>query len=788
MLAAVKRSTRRTALAVTLSMIAACKSGCAQSTPPPQVQGGGIKGGGRFDLPGAPPASPEIEERLTKGLAAHGPDYKPRSRHLRDDGSPTFTNRLILETSPYLLQHAHNPVNWFAWSDEAFATARSLHRPILLSIGYSTCHWCHVMEVESFEDEEIAAYINSHFVAIKVDREERPDIDSIYMNAVQLMTHRGGWPMTVVMTADARPFFGGTYFPPRDGAQMGLLTILRRLHEAYIGDPKRIEDSAKQLSEMLELGARNVRPQGMGGPDQLATVARELAARFDPGHGGFGVAPKFPRPAVYELLLRIHRRSGDETALAMVRDSLQAMIRGGIHDQIGGGFHRYSTDQSWLVPHFEKMLYDNAQLASLLVELHQRTDDSTFGDAARETLNYVAREMTSPRGGFYSATDADSEGDEGRFFLWTRGEVEKVLGAERGRVAESYFGMSADGTFEGRNILHRPRDDDEVARELGLRAAELARLIGEAKKQLYEAREKRVHPLRDDKILTEWNAQMISAFATAGFHFGDDGYLERAKRAALFILEQSRHGGRLDRESQDRSTRHQGMLEDYAFLTAALIDLFEATSERRWLEEAIALSAELEAQFLDEKDGGFFETPKDGEQLLIREKPFYDGAQPSGNAIAALSLLRLGELTSNEHYRELAARTLMALGSVLEHSAIEAPMLACALDFYLDKPKEVVIITAPGDTGSALKKVVRQTYLPNRIYVAVEDGPPAQKLSELVPVIKDKRALRGRTTAYVCMDHVCEAPTSSPEVLSKELSRAEPLLLERKLVLPRGGE
>jgi uncharacterized protein YyaL (SSP411 family) len=686
-----------------------------------------------------------------------------------------------------LIQHAHNPVNWFPWGPEAFEVARALGRPILLSVGYSTCHWCHVMEVESFEDEEIASFINAHFVPIKVDREERPDVDSVYMAAVQMMSRNGGWPMTVVMTPDGRPFFGGTYFPPRDGARgtrVGLLTILQKLSEAFATSPEKVAQSAQHLAEMLEINARSMRPQGVPGPESLIAAARQLVARFDPENGGFGTAPKFPRPSTFALLLRVHRRSGDEVPLIVVKESLRAMIRGGIYDQIGAGFHRYSTDEKWLVPHFEKMLYDNAQLVSLLVEAHQATGESIFAYAARETLDYVAREMTSPEGGFYSATDADSEGDEGRFFVWTKDEMEKVLGPERARNTAAYFGVTAEGNFEGKNVLHRPRTDEEWAEELKVPITDLIKEIGENKKILFDARQKRVHPLRDDKILTEWNGQMISAFARAGARFDEKRYVDLARRAADFILDALRKDGRLLRVYSDGIPKHAAVLEDYAFFIDGLLELFDATSEARWLEEAIALEDVLEKHYLDERDGAFYSTPSDGEKLLVREKPSYDGAQPSGNAVASLNLLRLAELTSREHYRKIAEKSFMALGASLERGAIEAPMLACALDYYLDKPKEVVIIATASDPGAALITAARNTFLPNRVFIRTTEGDPREKLAQIVPLLKDKRALHQRATAYVCTDYVCQAPTSSPDVLRKQLAQLEPLPLERKMVLP----
>ena len=471
-----------------------------------------------IQLPGAEPFSGELAKQLRAALEKQGPDYVPRTHHL-EGARPKYINRLILETSPYLLQHAHNPVNWYPWGDEAFETAARLGRPVLLSVGYSTCHWCHVMERESFEDEEIAAYINAHFVAIKVDREERPDVDGVYMTAVQLMTGGGGWPMTVVMSPDRRPFFGGTYFPARDGdrgARIGFLTVLERLADAYATDRERVTESAQRLSEAILKTQSHDASEGVPGTGALVKAAAALVGRFDAEHGGFGRAPKFPRPSTYELLLRYWRRSGDDGARRVVTHSLSKMKNGGIYDHVGGGFARYSTDARWLVPHFEKMLYDNAQLATLYTETWQATGDDELARVVRDILDYVLREMTSDQGGFYSATDADSEGEEGKFFVWSPKEIDELLGEDRARAVKAYYGVTAAGNFEGHNIFEVTRTHGAVAAELGTSADELKKVLAESRKLLYDAREKRIHPLLDDKVLTEWNGQMIGAFARAG--------------------------------------------------------------------------------------------------------------------------------------------------------------------------------------------------------------------------------------------------------------------------------
>ena len=719
-------------------------------------------------LPGTEPFDPALSAQLRAALDAQGPTYRPRTHHFLGSGTPKYINRLILETSPYLLQHAHNPVSWRPWGEAAFAAATALGRPVLLSVGYSTCHWCHVMERESFEDEEIAEFINSHFVAIKVDREERPDVDNVYMTAVQLMTGRGGWPMTVVMTPDGRPFFGGTYFPARDGdrgMQVGFLTILRRLYEAFKQEPEKVVASADRLSKALAQVSQRTPPEGMPGPTTFRAAAQALAQRFDPQFGGFGRAPKFPRPSTYELLLRYARRSGDAEALNIVTHSLTRMMRGGIYDHVAGGFARYSTDREWLVPHFEKMLYDNAQLVVLLIETYQATANADYAEVARETLDYVLREMTSPEGGFYSATDADSEGEEGKFFVWTPEEIEQVVGKKRARYVTAYFAVTPAGNFEGHNILHRPRPDADVAASLGVSVDDLRTEIAAAKTQLYEARERRVHPLLDDKIITEWNGQMISAFARAGFALSEPRYIAAAEKAAGFIGDKLTQDGRLRRAFRNGEARHAAVLEDYAFVIAGLLDLYEATGAAQWFAEALRLQAVLDTHFVDKTNGGYFGTADDAPELLIRDKPIYDGAQPSGNSVTALNLLRLHTFTTDPRFANLAERVLFAFGQTLIDGAAETPKLAVALDFYYDVAKEIAIV-GDGVGRDALQDVLRRTFLPNRALVI---APPNPK----IPWSIDKRPLKDQPTAYVCLKQVCKKPTADPKELAAQVAEIE---------------
>lgn len=755
-------------LLVALFALPACRSACSRASPKDTMTETTLA------LPGADPYTPELVAKMKAALASQGPDYEPRTHHHEPDGAPKYINRLIFETSPYLLQHAHNPVNWFPWGDEAFALAEKLGRPVFLSVGYSTCHWCHVMERESFEDPEIAAYINTHFVPIKVDREERPDVDSVYMTAVQLMTGRGGWPMTVVMTPDRIPFFGGTYFPPRDGdrgAQIGFLTILQRLAGAYETDRPRILDSAKRLAEAIKKTNEHEASPGVPGTEALATAAAALANRYDPTFGGFGRAPKFPRPSTYELMLRYWRRTQDPKALEIVRHSLARMKDGGIYDHVGGGFARYSTDAKWLVPHFEKMLYDNAQLASAYTQLYRATNDEEFARVVRDILDYVLREMTSDEGGFYSATDADSEGEEGKFFVWTPAQIEAVVG-DRAKYVNAYYGVTERGNFEGHNILNVTKSHEDVASALGVTVDELKTGLAEARQQLYDAREKRIHPILDDKVLTEWNGQMIGAFAAAGFALGEPKYIAAARRAADFVLAELTRDGRLLRAYRAGEAKHLGVLEDYAFFIAGLLDLFEASGEVAYLERAKALQADQDRLFADEA-GGYFGTATDGEALLVREKPIYDGAQPSGNSVAAMNLLRLHELTSDDALRARADGVLRTFGEALKRGAMENPKMALALDFRLDRVKQIVVVEAEPDAGAPLVEVLRKRFLPNSVVVVLAEDA-VDEAAKTIPLVEGKRAMGdAKATAYVCFQQTCKKPTSDPKLLAEQLEDVE---------------
>ena len=767
-----------------LFALVAIAGGCKRSSASDSVNGGTRDAsGGAPDLSQALPGAAAFPEPLARQLqaawAARDPNYKPRTAHLKKDGSPKYINRLFLESSPYLRQHAHNPLNWYPWGDEAFETAKRLHRPVLLSVGYSTCHWCHVMEEESFDNVEIARYLNENYVTIKVDREERPDVDAIYMNAVQMLTHSGGWPMTVWLTQDRRPFYGGTYFPAHDGdrgARVGFVTLLRKLKETYDTQADRVAEASAQLAQSIEanLGADRGMP-GLPAARVLQDAAQAYAQRFDSTYGGAAGAPKFPSNLPIRFLLRHYRRTGSEQSLKMATLTLEKMAAGGMYDHVGGGFHRYSTDARWLVPHFEKMLYDNALLTMGYLEAFQVTGRKDFARVAREILRYAQRDMTSAEGAFYSASDADSpdahgHDQEGLFYTWTPAEIEAVLGKDRGRIVNAYYGVSSGGNFDGRNILNTPKSVEEVAKDLKLPPDKVRSTVEESKDLLYAARSKRPPPARDEKILAAWNGLMISAHARAAFILGEEAYARRAERAADFVLTRMRKDGRLLRSYKDGQGRHDAYLEDYAFMIAALLDLYEATSNPRWMQEAIGLDGVLEAWYEDKNGGAFFIISADHEKLIAREKPSYDGAEPSGNSVQAMNLLRLHEFTTKDRYRQRWEKAIGAFYQVISKAPTAMAEMLLAVDFYLDTPKEVVIV-APASRADAevLLAQLRSTFLPNRIVAVVAQGEDVNTQAKLVPLLENKIAQKGKPTAYVCQRGVCELPTTAPDVFGRQL-------------------
>ena len=726
--------------------------------------------------------SPALKQKLQDAFTAKGSDYQPRTKHLLSDGRPKYTNRLILEGSPYLLQHAHNPVDWFAWGDEAFEMAKKLNRPVLLSVGYSTCHWCHVMEEESFEDEEIAHFLNKNYIPIKVDREERPDIDAIYMAAVQAIAGSGGWPMTVWLTTDRRPFYGGTYFPARNGdrgATVGFLTLLKKVSDMYHDQQDKIQEAGQTLTKAIQQQLRPTAGNRLPGSEMIVKVMEDYQAYHDPVHGGMSGKPKFPSSLPVRLLLRYYRRTGDEKILHITRLTLEKMAAGGIYDHVGGGFHRYATDENWLVPHFEKMLYDNALLIMDYLEGYQVTGENDFKRIVEEILHYIKRDMTSPEGAFYSATDADSlnpEGhrEEGYYFTWTPNELEKVLGSEHAKIVMAFYAVGKMPNFEGRHILHTPKTSADIAKTLGISKEKLLETISNAKEILYEKRNQRPLPLRDEKILTAWNGLMISAHARAGLILGDRKYTDRAVQAAEFILKNMCLKNRLYRSYIDGKARHMAYLDDYAFLIAALIDLYETTHEINWLKQAIELEEVLQANYEDQENGGFFMTDEAQLDLIAREKPNYDGAEPSGNSVALLNLLRLGEYTTKDSYRIRAEQMLTVfLGSASVRPMALSEMMM-ALDFHTDKAKEIIIVSPEGniDGSEAYLVSFRQKFLPNRtLTVATEEE--LRSHARWIPAVGGKKALMGKTTAYVCEKGVCLLPATDPVLFSQQLSEVE---------------
>jgi uncharacterized protein YyaL (SSP411 family) len=662
-------------------------------------------------------------------------------------------NRLLHETSPYLRQHAHNPVDWFPWGEEALRRARELGRPIFLSVGYSACHWCHVMEHESFEDPEVGRLLNEHFVSIKVDREERPDIDQIYMTAVQLLTQHGGWPMSVFLTPDQRPFYAGTYFPPDDryGGQMPsfkrvLLSIIRAWQERRA----EIEAHAGQLADHVRVVSRVEAGPGDLGPDLLRQAASRLRRAFDPAYGGFGQAPKFPHPMDLRLLLRVAKRFGDEGALEMACKTLGGMAMGGMYDHLGGGFHRYSTDRRWLVPHFEKMLYDNALLVPAYLEGFQATSTPLYREVVEQTLDYVRREMTSPEGPFYSTQDADSEGEEGKFYVWSAAEVRDVLGKDLADVVCAVYDGTDEGNWEGHNILNRGRAYTQDAALLGLDEPVLRQKLEEARRKLYEVRARRVWPGRDEKVLTAWNGLMITAFAQASRVLGIAGYAGAATRAADFLLGRMRRpDGQLFRTwSAGSEPKLNGYLDDYAFLLEALVALYEATFEPGWVRSALDLAGVMVDQFWDGAEGGFFYTGRDHEQLLARTKDPQDSSIPSGNGTAATALLRLARLTGRADLQEKALATLRFFSGILGQAPQAAGQMLMALDFHLGPVQEFAVVGDPANAETReVLRLIHRDFRPDKV-VALKGPATPKEAEELVPLLADRPA-SGAVTTYV---------------------------------------
>ncbi len=697
------------------------------------------------------------------------------------------TNRLIHETSPYLLQHAHNPVDWYPWGEEALQKARAEDKPILLSVGYSACHWCHVMERESFENEEIAALMNQHFVAIKVDREERPDIDGIYMQAVQAISGQGGWPMTVFLTPDGRPFYGGTYFPPHDrryGQQVmpGFSRLLLSMADAYEKRRLEVEEQADQIADFLRqrsgspLRSKNLGPSRNMPLDLLNTASKVLAADFDPEHGGFGAAPKFPNSMSLEFLLRIylHRQAGELSGqatrpeLAMVETSLQHMANGGIYDQLGGGFHRYSVDDHWLVPHFEKMLYDNALLSRLYLHAYLVTENPFYRRIVEETLDYVVREMTSPEGGFYSTQDADSEGEEGKFFTWTPAEIKAALPPQDADLFIRYYDVTPRGNFEHKNILHVQQDAQSVADAARVNLIELQESLKRSRNILFKVREQRVKPARDEKILTSWNGLMLRSLAEAARYLSRPDYLQVASKNAEFLLRAMRSKGRLLRTFKDGRAHLNAYLEDYAFLADGLLALYEASFEPRWFAEARSLIDQAIALFADKQNGGFFDTGSDHETLISRPKDIMDNATPAGNNVAVDVQLRLAAFTGSKAHRQRADDYLRPLADVMVQHPQAFGYLLGALDFAMSPVKELAILGDSREAGTRyLLEVINSCFLPNSVLACAD--PASTEAARVVPLLANRVLKDGRATAYVCQNFACLAPVNTPGELKRLL-------------------
>ncbi|HTV18532.1 MAG TPA: thioredoxin domain-containing protein [Polyangiaceae bacterium] len=678
-------------------------------------------------------------------------------------------NRLAQETSPYLLQHAENPVDWYAWGDEALERARREDKPILLSIGYSACHWCHVMAHECFENDAIATLMNDGFVCIKVDREERPDLDDVYMGATLALNGSGGWPMTVFLTPECEPFFAGTYFPPQSrGALIGFPTLLERIRELWRDQRADVVAQAGELTGHLRarVTGDNARASALAEPARDAVA--ELRAAFDPVFGGFGAAPKFPPCAALELLLRAHRRSGDASLLEMVTRTLDAMAAGGMYDLVGGGFHRYSVDRRWLVPHFEKMLYDNAQLVRVYLHAFQVTGDASHARVARETLDYVLREMQAPDGGYYSSTDADSEGEEGKYFVFTPREIHELLEPRLAQLFCAYYGITPVGNWEGASILSTPRPLAEVARQLGLSVEQAPELLEVARKRVFAVRQKRVPPLLDDKILTSWNGLMLAAMADGARILGDARYHLSAERAARFALSTlRREDGGLYRTARQGKARLNGFLEDYAFLADGLISLYEAAgrfaSKPDPSEYLIAAKSLMERALTDfaAEDGAFFATAHDHERLLVRSRDGHDGALPSPNAVAARALARLSRLLDRRDWQKLALGAVEAHAAGIEHAPRAFATSLEVLDLCREPPVELVAVGAPGEAAlDALLAEAARVYLPHAVWAVAAPGAPRKDAS--LSLLRGKGLVQNAPAFYVCRNFSCLAPITKP--------------------------
>lgn len=696
------------------------------------------------------------------------PNMFGQSRVANKKQEKQYVNRLAKESSPYLLQHKNNPVDWYPWGDEAFQKALELNRPIFLSIGYSTCHWCHVMEEESFEDEQVAQLLNDNFISIKVDREERPEIDHLYMTVCQVMTGKGGWPLTIIMTPDKYPFFAGTYFPKKGRmGRPGMIELLPAISDAWVNKKDELIQSANQIKKYL-IDSNNKELGDQLNQTILTTTNSQFINRYDKTHGGFGTKPKFPSPHNLIYLLRYHNMSGDKTSLLMVEKTLQEMRLGGIFDHVGFGFHRYSTDTEWILPHFEKMLYDQAMLTLAYTEAYQITNNQLYKDTAEEILYYVQRNMTDKRGGFYSAEDADSEGEEGLFYLWTIDEIKNILSNVESELLINTYGLNKQGNYDDEATGNRTEKNILYLKE-PINNIELKNRLNQIIKKLYQARKKRIHPLKDDKILTDWNGLMIAAYAKAGDVFNSDDYIQQAEKSAQFILKNlTDNNGRLLKRYRNGNAGVDAHLDDYAFFIWGLLELYEATFNVTYLAEAIQLSNIMVDEFWDVTNGGFFLGGESSEKLIVRAKTGYDGAMPSGNSVAAMNCSKLNRITGETKWAEISDKIFITFSNEIQKTPSGYASMVNAFLFNTDNPKEIVIVGSgkDSDTISAIEKI-KSEYVPNKVIIFKDTDDELNKLSPLAKWTVTQETIDEKTTYYICQDFACKIPTTDLDLALK---------------------
>ena len=705
---------------------------------------------------------------LAAALPLFGAEKSKNAVSTNSPAAHKHTNRLAQEKSPYLRQHMHNPVDWYPWGEAAFKKARDEGKPILLSIGYSTCHWCHVMERESFEDEKVGEFLKQHFVAIKLDREERPDVDKIYMTAVQAMGQGGGWPLNVFLTPDLKPFYGGTYFPPQPKfGRPSFLQLLGRISELWVEKRKDLTESAGQIAAQLKsLGEHEPNKDAVLASAVLTNALKRMTAEYDPRNGGFGRAPKFPRPSQPAFILRAAVRAKDEAAIKAVLHTCERMAAGGMYDQLGGGFARYSVDEKWLVPHFEKMLYDNAQLLHLYLDAHLVSGEARYADVARDIVRYVLRDMTHPEGGFYSAEDADSEGHEGKFACWTKAELTKVLSAEEFKVAERYFGITEEGNFEDHSHPQPLKKLNVLSIVDEKLSAEESKLLASAKAKLFAVQQKRIRPHLDDKVLASWNGLMLGALARAGVVLGEPKYLAAAEKNLAFLQSKlwDAKSKTLYHRWRDGERDNVQLLDSHAYLLDGVIHLYEATLDPKHLDFALALESAMTTRFYDAANGGFFQSPAGSADLLFRAKEDYDGAEPSGNNVATLALLRLAAITDNKEMRGRAEKTLRLFAERLQRLPQAVPNLLLALDFFLHEPFRVVIASpakADAKATSALLRAAHGVYQPNKVVLGT---------SGAVESFAKTLSAKDAPVVFLCTGTACQPPTSDPSKVKAMLT------------------